>query len=309
MPTAFGTPDVGASVKSPCQTDNGQSAASPIPYTPQQPLSTFGENPPTDPDPTWGLTSLHGYGTTPIITYPDTPGVVSAPGGAGSFGTVTMNRTYPSVSVSGAYVGSTSGINDVGTLNYYFEVVPDSGSASPSPVTIGVTAKGGVSVTTSGGGSGELNDADVYAKLNINAGSGSNVLTELAQAYYGYYSINGCVQCYNYNTSNVTGTLGPTSTFSGGFNINDLQITIDTDTVYDVNLTASLVGGPNLSASAFVDPFLIIPPGYELELSPGILNGIATVPEPSTWAMLLVGFAGLSLAGFRASRRAAGTVA
>jgi hypothetical protein len=28
-----------------------------------------------------------------------------------------------------------------------------------------------------------------------------------------------------------------------------------------------------------------------------------TVPEPSTWAMLLIGFAGLGLMGWRASRR------
>ena len=32
---------------------------------------------------------------------------------------------------------------------------------------------------------------------------------------------------------------------------------------------------------------------------------IGGVPEPSTWAMLVLGFAGLALAGFRASRRAA----
>jgi PEP-CTERM motif len=30
-----------------------------------------------------------------------------------------------------------------------------------------------------------------------------------------------------------------------------------------------------------------------------------TVPEPSTWAMMLVGFAGLGFAGYRASRRTA----
>jgi hypothetical protein len=32
-------------------------------------------------------------------------------------------------------------------------------------------------------------------------------------------------------------------------------------------------------------------------------GGAPAVPEPSTWAMLLIGFAGLSLAGWRASRR------
>ena len=35
---------------------------------------------------------------------------------------------------------------------------------------------------------------------------------------------------------------------------------------------------------------------------------VAIVPEPSTWAMMLLGFAGLGLAGYRASRRAANAV-
>ncbi len=31
----------------------------------------------------------------------------------------------------------------------------------------------------------------------------------------------------------------------------------------------------------------------------------ATVPEPSTWAMMMLGFAGLGFAGYRRSRKAA----
>jgi hypothetical protein len=33
------------------------------------------------------------------------------------------------------------------------------------------------------------------------------------------------------------------------------------------------------------------------------VSGVAT-PEPSTWAMMTLGFAGLGFAGYRASRRA-----
>jgi hypothetical protein len=33
-------------------------------------------------------------------------------------------------------------------------------------------------------------------------------------------------------------------------------------------------------------------------------RSITTVPEPSTWLMLLIGFAGLGLAGYRSTRRA-----
>jgi hypothetical protein len=61
------------------------------------------------------------------------------------------------------------------------------------------------------------------------------------------------------------------------------------------------------SFSAVVDPIFIISPdfanNYTLEFSPGVQNGIAGgVPEPSTWAMMLIGFAGLGFA-FRQSRR------
>ena len=35
------------------------------------------------------------------------------------------------------------------------------------------------------------------------------------------------------------------------------------------------------------------------------LFGVLTVPEPSTWAMMLIGFAGLGFMGYRASRKRA----
>ena len=35
------------------------------------------------------------------------------------------------------------------------------------------------------------------------------------------------------------------------------------------------------------------------------LNNAVLVPEPATWAMLMLGFAGLGFAGYRASRNTA----
>jgi len=37
----------------------------------------------------------------------------------------------------------------------------------------------------------------------------------------------------------------------------------------------------------------------------GVSTGSTGVPEPTTWAMMGLGFAGLGLAGFRASRKSA----
>jgi PEP-CTERM motif len=36
---------------------------------------------------------------------------------------------------------------------------------------------------------------------------------------------------------------------------------------------------------------------------PGAGNLASTVPEPPTWAMMLLGFAGLGFAGYQASRK------
>jgi hypothetical protein len=71
----------------------------------------------------------------------------------------------------------------------------------------------------------------------------------------------------------------------------------------------SLPGGTT-SASAFVDPYFAIAPGtpdadqYSLIFSPGVGNlPLAAVPEPSTWVMLALGFAGVGFAGSRRAQR------
>ena len=68
----------------------------------------------------------------------------------------------------------------------------------------------------------------------------------------------------------------------------------------DVNTTT---GG---TTTAMLDPtFSIDAPGdYEIDFSLGVGNGMtAAVPEPSTWAMMMLGFCGV---GFMAYRRKQG---
>jgi hypothetical protein len=73
----------------------------------------------------------------------------------------------------------------------------------------------------------------------------------------------------------------------------------------DVNFDGSLN-----TATATVDPvfsidpsFLAENPGYSLQFSPGIGNGLVSlVPEPDTWVLMLFGLGGLG-AALRGSRR------
>jgi len=68
-----------------------------------------------------------------------------------------------------------------------------------------------------------------------------------------------------------------------------------------------LFGNFAYTASSLVDP--IGTPGGGAPVDPigtpggGVPGGASAVPEPSTWAMLLLGFAGLSYASYRAPRK------
>jgi hypothetical protein len=56
------------------------------------------------------------------------------------------------------------------------------------------------------------------------------------------------------------------------------------------------------SATAFIDPIFTLSPEdalkYEIIYSPGLFVA-PTVPEPSTWAMMILGFAGLGIMVYR----------
>lgn len=80
----------------------------------------------------------------------------------------------------------------------------------------------------------------------------------------------------------------------------------------DVYAVAQIAAGQD-EQSASIDPFLSIDPaflldnpGFSLEFSSGIVN-VSAVPEPSTWAMMILGFAGIgSMAYRRKSKRVDG---
>jgi hypothetical protein len=129
-------------------------------------------------------------------------------------------------------------------------------------VSVNVQAKGGVS--------GDIGTTDGSADLVI-AGSGLNV--EEAAVFGG----------------------------STSFSLNSDYV-FETNSVYEVEMEAGMNPAISGSGNAFVDPMFTLPPGYTLALSPGIGNSLPPIPESSTWAMMLVGFAGLGFIGYRRAK-------
>jgi PEP-CTERM motif len=100
------------------------------------------------------------------------------------------------------------------------------------------------------------------------------------------------------------------------------KINLLTNTGYVITLTAS-AGAFNTGAAPFtgagtalIDPYFALdssvadPGDYTLLFSPGIINSpdnVGSAPEPSTWAMMLLGFAGLAFVAYRASHRSVTT--
>jgi hypothetical protein len=75
-----------------------------------------------------------------------------------------------------------------------------------------------------------------------------------------------------------------------------------------------VLGSLDMPADTSVDKVMLIPNGNlsELEMDPLLTSAtarIVAVPEPSTWAMMLVGFAGLGYAGYRRARVRQATLA
>lgn len=167
--------------------------------------------------------------------------------------------------------GSTNYGQSIGLLNliYYFEIIgPDTSS-----IPVFVNASGSVGGETTGGG----NIGSFQSTLVI---EGPNVSITKTVGAPGLWTLNG----------------------SYGFQSNQL---------YSVHMIAEGAAGVGIIAGtasffAQVDPIFTIDPtflnsaDYSIVFSPGIGNEVGAVPEPSTWAMMILGFAGV---GFMAYRR------
>ncbi len=144
---------------------------------------------------------------------------------------------------------------------------------------------------TSGGYTGELTSAGSYVTSSPNA----------------YPSLNKFVATAFSATFLINNTAYDTINYSIGGSTVDIQLTACCEPEQYTTGTWSLPF-PVLLSSTSPITFTLgddLPSGHYIEFGTGTvtLTGYAT-PEPSTWAMLLIGFGGLGLAGYRTTKRA-----
>ena len=104
------------------------------------------------------------------------------------------------------------------------------------------------------------------------------------------FSTNSCFSNYAYKITFLT-------------NASDGLATAPFDLGFVSGSTTSLEYCPNFDCPLIAIPLLFNLPsnvdGLQLAFQGSALSITAPVPEPSTWAMLLIGFAGLAFAGYR----------
>jgi hypothetical protein len=129
------------------------------------------------------------------------------------------------------------------------------------------------------------------------SGSGFAVLNRTAVIDGASYSIQtGLGTCpvafcgsFPYVTDNVFGSHpGP-----GGFSLFDIS-SLDPALTVSSNWTLQQL---------FPRSSIVIPADYQVEVNVSLPNGVAAVPEPTTWAMLLIGFVAFGIMAHRRSRK------
>jgi hypothetical protein len=222
-----------------------------------------------------------GTGSIPPSNY--TPGATAS--GSFSFSqnpspSMTMFGTASAVGVNGADASVNIGN---ATLAYLMQIT------GPTPfVSVQVDAHGSVTVSS------------------IAAGGSSN---NYAQVFFGVAGEFFDSALVNTSEGLITKTFDDTKTY-----------TLATNHQYSLMLYANLYasvsgnyGGGTATFSGFIDPtFTVVGENanaYTLSFSPGIGNSVGAVPEPSTWAMMILGFCGLGFMAYRRKQNGNGLIA
>jgi PEP-CTERM motif len=191
--------------------------------------------------------------------------------------------------------------------------------------TLGVNARGGLPMAYLS----RVACAAFLAAVGVTATTDASLAAVAAQITLA--SNGGGVYDYDLmvGPSGVFFDLGQTITLSGLSDVTAASVSGFLASVFSVGSTSTSVTftqtadpsgigllGPNTFGTLVVDS--LAPTGtvdwsvaFTLNGSPasnsGTVDGpvVTAVPEPATWAMMLIGFAGLGFAGYRASRRTA----
>ena len=197
----------------------------------------------------------------------NTPGSYSGVSQSGGFESASLTG-FPQPALTASGSGDVEGMvsGGGGQIYYYFEVV---GPESDTPVNLQIT--------------GSL----VVRNLTANGG---------ARAYLSAGGLNKSLEIYSPGEMQWSSSW-LTSVSPGSLNLVEMGVTAggaDYDGAYN--------------SYAFADPIIsFVGPhdGYSLVFSPGIGNGAGPgVPEPATWAMMVVGFGALGAVLRRRSRSA-----
>jgi hypothetical protein len=192
-------------------------------------------------------------------------------GASASAGVVTVATPYPSLSASASAtlsgtMAETSNAGAAATLYYSFEIAGPDGNVSAT-----ISATGSTSYGAAGG--------EGIAFLSITSPSGLLVSDSACAG-------NDPTMCPPGEGS----TIALDQSFSlvaNQYYAVYLSIAADAD-VYQ----SDAYTGSQASASAYIDPYIMIDPGYaaySLSVTPGIGNA-SPAPEPAAWAMMVLGF-------------------
>jgi hypothetical protein len=263
-----------------------------------------------------GITSHTAQAGTVVNITPVTYGVVASAGG----GLSVCNSSAPCANSGPA------------SANVGIVVLPNAGPFTGSAFA-SITGSPTPSLSVSAAASGTPLEFGSIATgtFNTSAGAGLTYNFELTQVsgpsvgsvpvlMTGSSSLTTQVSgLHDFTTTGVSlqvGTVSNPSLFTLATTDNNAPfsstLTILPNVEYSVTMGASVfvqveVGadvGSTLSASASIDPmFSIVDPTlaaeFQFNFSSGIGNGVSAVPEPSTWAMMILGFMGLGFMGYR----------
>ena len=227
---------------------------------------------------------LTSYGSN-YFSGPNAPASISASVGSidpiNHPGTATgilnlLVKPFPSISAFATATGG-GGANVGGTLDYYFTIVGPADTFIPTIVKF----NGDASVTQIGSNFGASSHFSIAG-------------TDFADAY------DVSVGAFNSSLHTVGGFATP---FSGSSYADTGPYSIRANSFLHVRMSVTAVVFGDGTASAFIDPFIMIDPNfadrglYSIILSEGISNDVSAVPIPA--ALPLFGTALLGLGGIR----------